>query len=177
MKSGAPSLLSPEHFGPQHDVSEFANSRHASLDAWLRNRARTAKGLTARTYVVCPNNAPKSLVANHCVLAAIEERSALPSAKLRKGTPDRVPLLLIGRLAVDHRWQGRGVGSAMLIDAIGRCVAASDQIGARAIVAHALDDEAQAFYGRHGFVISPLGERVMVLPMETARGLLLEAPR
>ena len=95
----------------------------------------------------------------------------LPNARLRRGMPERVPLLLIGRLAVDHRWQGAGVGTALLVHAIQRCIAASEIAGARGIVTHAIDDEAVLFYQRLGFAHSPFGQRVMLLPIEAARAL------
>jgi len=81
-------------------------------------------------------------------------------------------LLLIGRLAVDAQWRGRGLGSALLADALRRCLAASEIAGVRGIVAHAIDETAVGFYERHGFILSPLGERVMLMPIETARSLI-----
>ena len=70
--------------------------------------------------------------------------------------------------------QGRGLGADLLADAVRRCCAASEIAGARAIIAHAIDDDAARFYQHHGFVPSPLGERVMLLPMEVARKALTE---
>jgi GNAT superfamily N-acetyltransferase len=101
----------------------------------------------------------------------MEQRIALPSAKLRRGMPEQIPLLLIGRLAVDRNFQGIGLGRELLSNALNRCVAASNIAGARGIVAHAIDNEAVRFYERHGFQVSPLGERVMLLPIEFARTL------
>lgn len=86
--------------------------------------------------------------------------------------PNEVPLLLIGRLALDEQFHGRGLGRDLLVDAVRRCAAASVIVGARAIVAHAIDDDAASFYAAHGFITSPLGERVMLLPIETARALV-----
>jgi GNAT superfamily N-acetyltransferase len=86
--------------------------------------------------------------------------------------PDAVPLLLIGRLAVDAAWHGRGLGSALLADALRRCLAASEIAGVRGVVAHAIDEDAARFYEAHGFVRSPLGERVMLMPIETVREVL-----
>lgn len=85
--------------------------------------------------------------------------------------PEEVPLLLIGRLAVDAACQGRGLGTDLLIDALQRCLAAAEIAGARAVIAHAIDDDAVQFYQRHGFVLSPLGERTMLIPMETVQAL------
>jgi GNAT superfamily N-acetyltransferase len=81
--------------------------------------------------------------------------------------PDEVPLLLIGRLAVDRNFQGRGLGSALLVDALQRCAAAAQIAGARGVLAHAIDEEAVHFYARHGFIVArPLGERTMLMPIE-----------
>lgn len=102
----------------------------------------------------------------------MEERHALPTAKLQRHLPHQVPLLLIGRLALDNSVQGGGLGANILADAIRRCCAASEIVGARAIIAHAIDDDAVRFYRRHGFVLSPLGERVMLLPIEAALAAL-----
>ena len=95
----------------------------------------------------------------------------MPSAKFRRGMPEQVPLLLIGRLAIDAEWRGRGLGSALLADALRRCVAESAIAGVRGVVAHAIDETAVAFYERHGFIRSPLGERIMLMPIETVRFL------
>ncbi len=167
-------LLAPEPLGPKHDVSRFSNGIHASLDIWLGERARASEGLSARTYVVCPRNDSGRVVGYVTISTALEQRQLLPSAKLRRGSPDQVPLLLIGRLAVDEEWRGQGLGTALLADALKRCLAASQIAGVRAVVAHAIDDTVQAFYLKRGFILSPLGERVMLMPIETVRELFAE---
>ena len=166
-------ILPPERLRADHDVSSFANGKHPALDLWLKERAVASEGLSARTYVVCRADAPLRVVGYYAISTAMEERQALPSAKLRRGMPDQVPLLLIGRLAIDVSVQGRGLGADLLADAVRRCCAAADIAGARAILAHAIDDEAAGFYAHHGFVYSSLGERVMLLPIETARASLV----
>jgi GNAT superfamily N-acetyltransferase len=156
----------------RHDLSRSANGVHPALDQWLRERARSSEGLSARTYVVCTTDEPDRVVGYFSISAAVEQRIALPSAKLRRGMPEQVPLLLIGRLAVDAAWRARGVGSALLGDALRRCLAASEIAGVRGIVTHAIDEAAVGFYERHGFVRSPLGERIMLMPIETVRSLV-----
>lgn len=167
-----PALLAPAPFSAAHDVSGFSNGVHPSLYAWLRERVRASAGLSARTYVVCPAEAPTRVIGYFSISTALEQRQALPSAKLRRGMPDEVPLLLIGRLAIDAAWRRRGLGSALLADALRRCLAASEIAGVRGVVAHAIDEEAARLYEAHGFVWSPLGERVMLMPVETVRILL-----
>jgi GNAT superfamily N-acetyltransferase len=171
--SAAAALLSPpEPLADRHDVSHFSCGTHPSLDHWLRGQARPSEGLSARTYVVSSTAEPGRVVGYFAIATAVEERNALPSAKLRRGMPAQVPLLLIGRLAVDAAWQGRGLGSALLADALKRCLAASEIAGIRGVVAHAIDDTAAGFYENHGFIRSPLGERVMLMPIETVRALV-----
>jgi GNAT superfamily N-acetyltransferase len=172
MRGTSAYLRAPEPLGPNHDISRFSNGIHPSLDQWLHERARLSEGLSARTYVVCATDEPNRVVGYFSISAALEQRNALPSARLRRGMPEQVPLLLIGRLAVDTQWQGQGLGSALLADALRRCLAASDIAGARGVIAHAIDHAAVGFYERHGFVRSPLGERVMLVPIETVRSLV-----
>ena len=172
-KAGPPRVLPPERLTAQHDTSAFLNGKHGTLDAWLRHRALESEGLSARTYVVCDNALPARVVGYYAISAAMEQRIAMPNAKLRRGLPDQVPLLLIGRLAIDQDFQGIGLGSALLGDALRRCLAASEIAGARGVVVHAIDGDAVAFYQKHGFALSPLGARVMVLAMETVRALLI----
>ena len=164
-------IRAPERLTARHDVSSFDNGKHPSLDVWLRERALTSEGLSARTYVICDAATPNRVVGYYAISTAMEQRIALPSAKLRRGMPEQIPLLLIGRLAVDRNFQGIGLGRELLSNALNRCVAASNIAGARGIVAHAIDNEAVRFYERHGFQVSPLGERVMLLPIEFARTL------
>ena len=164
-------VLPPERLTAGHDVLGFQNGRHTSLDEWLRDRALASEGLSARTYVVCAVETPNLVVGYYAITTAMEQRLALPSAKLRRGMPEEVPLMLIGRLAVDQRYHGIRLGTDLLVDALKRCLAVSEVAGVRAVVTHAVDDAAMAFYQHHGFVASPLGERVMLMPIETVRAL------
>ncbi|MGB3931864.1 MAG: GNAT family N-acetyltransferase [Sphingobium sp.] len=161
----------PERLNVDHEVAAFENGRHASLDHWIAERAIASEGASARTYVVCDADRPRQVVGYYTITTAMEERAALPTAKLRKGMPDKVPLLLIARLAVDTAFQGIGLGGDLLADALRRCAAASEIAGVRAVIVHAIDDDAMGFYERHGFIASPLGERVLLMPIEAVRAL------
>lgn len=161
----------PERLNAGHDLSRFHNGKHSVLDEWLRERAPGSEGLSARTYVICDADEPARVAGYYAISTAMEQRILLPNAKLRRGMPEQVPLLLIGRLALDAAYQGLGLGTELLADALRRCLAASEIAGACGIVAHAIDDEAVRFYQRHGFLLSPLGERTMLMPIETALAL------
>lgn len=162
-------IVPPERLHAQHDVSRFENGKHPSLDAWLKNRALTSEGLSARTYVVCPRDAPQRVIGYYAISTAMEQRLSLPTAKIRRSMPDQVPLLLMGRLAIDREYQGKGLGADLLHDGVRRCLEVSEIAGVRAIITHAIDDDAVRFYERYGFIPSLLGERVMLLPIEAAR--------
>ena len=140
-------LTAPEPLGPQHDVSQFSSGVPA-LDAWLQGKARLneAKG-GARTYVACDADR----VAGFYSLAASSVERRRVSSRVGRGMPDPVPVILLGQLAVDTNYQGRHLGSDLLIDAARRSLAAADLIGARAIVVQAIDAQARAFYERFGF--------------------------
>ena len=162
-------ILAPERLHAQHDVSQFGNGKHPSLDAWLKNRALASEGMCARTYVLCARDAPQRVVGYYAISTAMEQRISLPNAKIRRAMPDQVPLLLIGRLAVDRPYQGKGLGADLLFDGVRRCIGVSEIAGVRAIITHAVDDDAVRFYQHHGFLRCPLGDRVMLLPIEATR--------
>ena len=172
MSNTGPSLGVPVPIEASHELGRFTNGIHLSLDEWLRERARASEGLSARVYVVCPIDDPRRVTGYFAISAATEQRLALPTARLRRGMPENVPLLLIGRLAVDRQWQGRGIGSALLADALRRCLAASEIAGVRGVIAHAIDESAVGFYQRHGFIHCSLGDRIMLMPIETLRSLV-----
>ena len=96
-----PLVTEPVPLRADHLVNDFSCQAHEALDQWLRERALTSEGLSARTYVICAHDEPQRVVGYYTITTAQEHRAVLPSAKPRKGQPDRVPLLLIARLAVD----------------------------------------------------------------------------
>lgn len=83
--------------------------------------------------------------------------------------PDPVPVMLLGRLAVDLTAQGMGLGRALLKDAILRTLNAAEISGMRALLVHALEEKAAAFYRHNGFIVSPIDPLLLMLPLDTAR--------
>lgn len=81
--------------------------------------------------------------------------------------PDPIPVMILARLAIDRQFQGRGLGSALLKDALSRIVAASKIVGARAVLVHAIDEEAVSFYAAYGFKSFPGDARTQFLPIES----------
>ncbi len=169
---GSLNLQPPQPITPEHAIADF-ECGHETLDRWLKRKALANEASGAsRTYVLC--DAADGRVIGYYALAAgsVARREAL--GKLRRNTPDPIPVMVLGRLAVDRRWQGRKLGAALLRDAILRTLSAAGIIGARALLVHALDDEAARFYRRHGFLDSPIDPRVLMLPLETARKALTD---
>jgi len=166
-----PRFRAIEHLQPSHDLSQFCNERHTVLDRWLQTRAQFSEGKSARTYVVCSTVEPRRVVGYYALSASQEERTFLPSAKLRKNMPDKIPLLLLGRLAVDAKFQGVGLGTALLAHALRNCLLVSRIAGVRGIVASAIDDAAARFYAVNDFRDSPLGERMLFMKIETVSAI------
>lgn len=164
------SLRPPEPLSADHDLQGFACGR-PSLDDWLKERAlkNQASG-ASRTYVVCEGNA---VVAYYCLATgAVAARQA--PGKVRRNMPDPIPAMVLGRLAVDTRMQGRCLGRALLKDAILRTLKAAEIAGIRCLLVHALDEPAADFYRRNGFLDSPIIDPlVLMLPLDTARRALV----
>ncbi|HEX3881743.1 MAG TPA: GNAT family N-acetyltransferase [Stellaceae bacterium] len=146
------------------DVSAF-ECRYPELDDWLRLRARAAEGRSARTYVVAASD---RVVGYYCLAAGSIGREELPTAKLRRNQPSDVPVIVLGRLAVDLAFERHGVGSGLLKDAFRRCLTAADTIGVRAIVVHAIDEGAAQFYEKLKFKPLNAGPLTLFVPLETA---------
>jgi predicted N-acetyltransferase YhbS len=86
--------------------------------------------------------------------------------------PDPVPVALLGRLAIDRCWQGSGLGAALLRDAVLRVVGAAGTIGVRALLVHAISDEAKAFYEHWGFQASAADSMTLMITIEEAKRML-----
>jgi GNAT superfamily N-acetyltransferase len=161
-------LTAPEPLSSDHELDAF-ESGVASLDEWLKRRARRneADG-GSRTFVVC---AARRVVGYYC-LAAGSVLHATATGKVRRNMPNPVPILLLGRLAVDREWQGKGLGADLLADAVLRSIGAAKSVGVRAILVHAISDEARTFYEKHGFRPSPVEPMTLMVTIEEAQGML-----
>jgi predicted N-acetyltransferase YhbS len=111
------------------------------------------------------------VVGYYTLAAASIEHADAPSA-LRRNMPDPIPAVLLARLAVDHRYQGRGLGAFLLRDALLRTLNVAENIGARAMLCHAVDDAAFQFYLRHGFRESPTQALMALLDLSKVGPLL-----
>lgn len=156
MTLSVPVLLTTDH-----DVSTFACGE-PSLDNWLKRRALTNQERGAsRTYVV----ADEQRVVGYYSLASGALALSVAPGPVRRNMPDPIPMVLLGRLAIDQAWQGKGLGAALLQDAVIRTKAAAEILGIRGLLVHAISEEAKAFYERYGFLASPVEPMTLILPL------------
>jgi len=155
-------LSAPTLLTEAHDLDLF-DSGHDTLDKWLRRRAHANQVSGAsRTYVVCEAS---RVVGYYCLSSGGMAVGDAPGA-LRRNMPDPIPMAILGRLAIDHAWQGKGLGAALLQDAVLRAGQAAHIMGIRGILVHAISDEAKAFYEHYGFTASPKHPMTLVLSLK-----------
>ena len=156
-------LSAPVPLTGDHDLSSF-DCGQPELNDWLRHRALKNESRFARTYVVCHG---RKVVAWYCICAGAVARAAAPG-KIRRNAPDTIPVSVIGRLAVDRGYAGKGLGADLLADALRRIAIASQSIGIGAVLVHAKDASARRFYFRCAeFIEYPQDSRTLFLPIET----------
>jgi predicted N-acetyltransferase YhbS len=159
------SLSAPEPLAAQHDTAAFACGVD-SLDHWLKQRALKNQATGAsRTFVVCEG---KRVVAYYALASSAVAVEAA-TGSLRRNMPDPIPVVILGRLAIDRSLQGSGMGRALVRDACLRVVAAADAIGIRGMMVHALSESARAFYERVGFDPSPLDPMTLMATLSDLR--------
>ena len=144
-------ISSPEPLTAGHDVSEFSCGK-PSLDRWLKTRALSnqEKGFTAVLVVHEANR-----VIGYYGLAPTAVLPSILPRSIRTGQPPSpVPCLLLGQLATDENWSGKGIVTGLLKHALQRCVAAAGLVGGRALIVNAVDVEAAQFWKRYGFLPS-----------------------
>lgn len=144
-------ISGPEPLTAAHNLAEFSCGK-PSLDRWLKTRALTnqEKGFTA---VLVVHEADR-VVGYYGLAPTAIVPSTMPRSIRTGQPPDPVPCLLLGQLATDQNWAGKGIGSGLLKHALERCVTAAGLIGGRALIVNALDTEAAAFWKRRGFIVS-----------------------
>ncbi len=156
-------LSPPEPLTSEHRLDGFDCAR-ASLDDWLiRHARRSERDGGARTYVVVDRELGQ-VVGYYALAAGSVVRDQAPGV-VRRNMPDPIPAAVLGRLAVDHRYRGRGIGAGLLKDAVLRSVGAARHIGAQVLLVHALDEAAAGFYRHHGFVPAMDEALTLMLPL------------
>lgn len=157
-----PTLSPPCPLSETHITADFSCGID-TLDSWLKTKAgRNEKIHASRTYVLCEDHR----VVGYYALASGSVATSIAPRKLKRNMPDPIPVMVLGRLAIDHRYQGQGLGKALLRDAILRVLQAADIAGIKAILVHALSDEAKRFYEEYGFIAFKDQPMTLALPIE-----------
>ncbi|HAX2344580.1 TPA: GNAT family N-acetyltransferase [Escherichia coli] len=154
----APVLLTTEH-----ELSTF-DCGSQLLNDWLRRRAIKNQHLNAsRTFVVCLESTNQ--VVGYYSLATGSVSHVDLARGLRHNMPDPIPVVVLGRFAVDLRVQGCNIGNWLLNDAVSRICNLADHVGIKAILVHALNERAKTFYEHFGFVPSPVAPNTLFFKM------------
>jgi len=153
-------LSAPEPLTTEHILDAFGCGE-SMLDEWLKRRALTNHlNGASRTFVVATLD--KSVVGYYALAAgAVSHREATGS--VRRNMPDPVPVIVLGRLAVDLRTQGLKLGASLLQDAVLRVHSIAENTGVRALLVHALHEPAKQFYEHYGFTSSPINPMTLML--------------
>jgi GNAT superfamily N-acetyltransferase len=164
----AEGMKPPQKLSSDHDTSQF-HCGEPVLDAWLQRRAlQNEESGASRTYVACVG---KRVVGYYALAAGAVTHLEAPG-RVRRNMPDPLPVMVIGRLAVDQSMQGQAVGPALLRDAVLRTLQAAEIAGIRAILVHAISERAKRFYEKWGFIASPLDPMTLMITVAEARKAL-----
>lgn len=158
-------LLAPKALSTEHSWADFSCGEPV-LDEWLKRRAlgNQLSG-ASRTFVVTDRD---GRVWGYYALAAGAVSHQSATGGVRRNMPDPVPVMVLGRLAVDRRAQGIKLGSSLLQDAVNRSINVSQNTSVRALLVHALHDDAQRFYEYYGFEASAVAPLVLMLRLVQA---------
>jgi GNAT superfamily N-acetyltransferase len=146
-----------------HDRTAF-DSGEPVLDEWLRQRAWANLQLAAsRPYVVCPTGS--NTIIGYAALSMGQILAQEVAGSMRRNMPRHIPAVVLGRLAIDRAWQGKGLGRALLGDVVYRALWASAEVSVRLVIVHAISPAAEAFYLHHGFTRLPVETPTLALDL------------
>ena len=155
-------LKAPELLTDQHQLDGF-DCGNQTLNDWLARRAlKNQVAGASRAFVVCEN---ERVLGYYALATGSVERMQAPKP-IARNMPEAVPVLVLGRLAVDIQAQGKRLGAGLLRDALLRALRVSREVGIRAVLVHATSNDAKGFYERYGFTESPIDEMTLMLPLK-----------
>jgi len=161
-------LGAPAPLADHHQLEPF-HSGVPVLDDWLKRRAMANQVSGAsRSFVVC---AEETVVGYHALASGAVSTAAAPG-RFRRNMPQPIPVAVLGRLAVDRAYHGKGIGRALFRDSALRVMQAAEAIGIRGMLVHAISDEAKAFYLALGLSPSPLEPMTLMATLADLRATL-----
>ncbi|MES2141424.1 MAG: GNAT family N-acetyltransferase [Pseudomonadota bacterium] len=162
-------LSTPLLLSVDHELEHF-NSGKLSLDDWLKKRALKNQASGASRCFVLYND--KKVIGYYNLSAGAISHESTP--KTIRNMPDPLPVLLLGRLAIDRNYHNKGLGSALLRDAMLRAVSVAGDAGVFTILVHALSEHAKRYYMSRGFIESPLQAMTLFMTLKTLYPILAE---
>lgn len=160
-------MHAPTPLNSLHDVNDFSCGER-SLDIWLQKRAlKNENAGASRTYVVCPIENRQTVAAYYALAVGSIAHNLVPNM-LKRNMPDPIPIMILARLAVDTRYSGHKIGTALVRDALFRTYKAAEIAGICALLVHALNERAASFYENLGFIKSPFDEHILFLSIKKA---------
>ena len=161
-----------ETLSDRHDRADFSCG-NASLDRYLKEQAgQDLRRVCAMPFVLAPKRDDSSILGYYTLSSYGIDVGELPPDMVKKlPRYPLIPATLLGRLAVDRRYQGQGIGEFLLMDALHRTLAQSFQIAAAVVLVNAIDAGAAKFYQHFGFVVLPSMAGRLFLPMKAVAGL------
>ena len=158
-------ITAPESISAAHILTDF-DCGVSSLNDWLKRQAlKNELSGASRTFVSCKD---QQVIGYYALAAGSVNRREAPG-KIKRKMPEPIPVMILGRLAIDIQWQNKRIGQGLLKDAVLRTIKAAKHAGIRALVIHALSDNARNFYIQHGFQESPLNHFTLMLPLPGER--------
>jgi GNAT superfamily N-acetyltransferase len=158
-----------EKLGRDHVLEGFDCGKEPLNRFLIRNALQNQQANASQTYVLITTG---RVIGYHTLVVGEVAFAAAPE-RLTKGLARHsVPIMLLARLAVSRAYQGRGIGRALLKDALLRTLQAANIAGIRAFAVHAKDDGARAFYGHFDFIESPTDPMHLFLLLKDVRVLI-----
>lgn len=155
-------ITSPCLLSDKHNIVNF-DCGNSILNEWLQKRAlKNQKSGASRTFVITKNN---EVIGYYALITGSVERINSPKS-IARNMPEPIPVLVLGRLAIDKSQQGNRLGSSLLKDVLLRTCAVSQDVGVRALLVHAISEEAKAFYQYYGFIESPSDPMTLLLSIK-----------
>ncbi|MBK7955604.1 MAG: GNAT family N-acetyltransferase [Candidatus Accumulibacter sp.] len=159
-------LSAPQPLSAAHHMDEF-ECGEALLDEWLKRRAIVNQlNGASRTFVVTDQD---HRIYGYYAMAAGAVSHQMATSSVRRNMPDPVPVMVLARLAVDHRAQGIKLGASLLKDAVHRAVTVSQNAGVRALLVHAIHGQARQFYEHYGCQVSPAHPMTLMLRLSSGK--------
>ena len=161
-------VTAPEPITETHFIESFSCGVPV-LDEWLKRHAlKNEISGASRTFVVCQD---RQVVGYYTLATGSIEHHDAPG-KIRRNMPDPIPVMVLGRLAVDQERQHTGLGRGLLKDAVLRTLTVSQHAGMKALLVHALSEDAKRFYTRNGFIESPFDPMTLMIALQDAANSL-----